>query len=134
MLWAIPNGIRAAACTTVCWFWAWGFLYFQAANGLHESARSANSLRALIHTLGTGGTAILLGAIMPLAVAFCFFSPIRGAGATFAVGVLLLGLVALICALLFARAEFMLVQAENRIAEQERIVQSRSILTICPPR
>jgi ABC-type transport system involved in multi-copper enzyme maturation permease subunit len=126
-IWSFANGVLPTVCTAVCWVAAWGFLYFQAANGIYESARAPSSLRALVYALANGGTAILSGAALPVIVAMSLFTTVfMGPAFTMYLGMLLLLLVTMICALMFSRAEVLLQQAEQHIAEQERIVQDRS--------
>jgi ABC-type transport system involved in multi-copper enzyme maturation permease subunit len=119
-------GVWAVACTVVCWLSAWGFVYFQTANGLYHSAHSPNTLRATVQAIWTGGTAVLTGAAVPVVLMVCLVSPVVVllGSMPYVLG-LILALVALICMLMLSRAEFLLQQAEQHIADQERIVQGR---------
>jgi ABC-type transport system involved in multi-copper enzyme maturation permease subunit len=145
LVWSFANGIVAPFITGLCWLACWPMLYFQAANGVYQSARATGSWRALLLSLVTGVAATFRRGTIALAIPALFgqglvavfqgillAGPGQGAGrgieliAYGVAAVAILGFVVFICMHLFSSAEYLLQQAEKHLAEQDRIKQRRN--------
>jgi hypothetical protein len=126
LLCALGMGILPVLCILYCWFAAWGLLYFQGANGVYWSARSASSWQSLLKTGTTGGWAVfyrlfLVGVLaMPVVSCLSFFSPFG-----MRPFLVLVVFVTPVIVTLFARAEYLLQEAEKHVAREERTQQKR---------
>lgn len=130
LLWSLRGSWWGVFCTIYCWLAAWGLLYFQGANGIHWSARSVSSWQSLLKTSTSGFWAIFLGFFLTGVIAFNVFSIVSiffpGMFVTAWEFLLALWLALFLTpavAYLFARAEILLEQAENCVAEGERVPQ-----------
>lgn len=113
----------------LAWTLGWGFLYFQAANGIYWSARSTSSWQALLRTHGSATWSLFsrfyLAAVVGLvSVTFCFsLWSVFASRWALTIGLpILIGLVPLVVGL-FAKAEEMLQKTEAYLEKTERMGQ-----------
>jgi ABC-2 family transporter protein len=137
-IWAASTMSPVAIVFTICcWGASWVFLYYHAANGLYHSARATGSWQALLFTLASGAVAILpraafAGVVAILSIFICSFIAVASGLPPFSpwqpifATTMAIVLIAIICAQLVAQAELLLQQAEQEIAERDRIVQGRA--------
>jgi hypothetical protein len=145
-LWGVMDGARAylvfslvpllmlalaagfwCALTTVCfWFLTWGFIYFQCANAIYWSVRSANSWQSLLKASSTGLSALLWRGFLLGIPGLSFAAVVFGLiGWLLPFGGLYIVLLAVGCATpvvvgLFGRAEDLLQKAESHLSAYDR--------------
>jgi ABC-type transport system involved in multi-copper enzyme maturation permease subunit len=135
-------GVRAAVWVILCWLPTWVMMLFMGAWGLTCSLRSDSSWKSLSRTLASGYRDLLLrlafvgvpvGAMCcgGLAALLRGMGSFAGPGAWLTQGVLW-GACLLAGALVFARAEQVLVEAEKYLADTQRVPQKNPRRPVTP--
>jgi hypothetical protein len=125
---AMAAGFWSALATTCFWLFTWGFVYFQCANGIYWSVRSASSWQSLLKASSTGLAAVLYrgiflgvpGLSFALVVLDVLAVGVLIPSTAFRVVALAVGLSAPVLLGLFGRAEELLQEAERQLTVRER--------------